>query len=125
METKELLKAILPYVQNVADWGNKYENDLVTEIKRRIALLEIQEKFPVKLIPVELTRAMREAFNEAHEEWNSGDDWRLDCPDHQWGAMLSAAPKLEYAVIPMRLIANFQELNMNNFNTEDVERLNG
>ena len=45
-----------------------------------------------QLVPGVPTRAMREAFHEAHEEWESGDDWRLYCPDHQWRAMLSAAP---------------------------------
>ena len=48
-----------------------------------------------QLVPVEPTKAMREAFHEAHEEWESGDDGRLDCPDHQWRAMLAAAPKPE------------------------------
>lgn len=48
-----------------------------------------------QLVPVEPTKAMREAFHEAHEEWESGDDWRLDSPDHQWRAMLSASPKPE------------------------------
>lgn len=45
-----------------------------------------------QLVPVEPTKAMRESFHEAHEEWESGDNWRLDCPDHQWRAMLAAAP---------------------------------
>jgi hypothetical protein len=48
-----------------------------------------------KLVPIELTRAMREAFHDAHEECESGDNWCLDCPDHQWSAMLAAAPKPE------------------------------
>ena len=48
-----------------------------------------------QLVPVEPTKEMREAFHEAHEEWESGDDWQLDCPDHQWRAMLAAAPKTE------------------------------
>lgn len=46
-----------------------------------------------QLVPVEPTKAMREAFHEAHEEWESWNDWRLDSPDHQWHAMLAAAPK--------------------------------
>lgn len=48
-----------------------------------------------QLVPVEPTKAMREAFHEAHEEWESGDNWRLDCPDHQWASMIAAAPKPE------------------------------
>lgn len=40
------------------------------------------------LVPIEPTTEMREAFNEAQEEW---DDGGYDSPDHQWAAMLSAA----------------------------------
>lgn len=50
-----------------------------------------------QLVPVEPTKEMREAFHEAHEEWESGDNWRLDCPDHQWSAMLAAAPSPDCA----------------------------
>jgi hypothetical protein len=46
-----------------------------------------------QMVPVVPTREMCEAFHEAHEEWESGDNWRLDSPDHQWAAMLAAAPK--------------------------------
>lgn len=64
---------------------------------KRIEALEAQVRALTtpegwKLVPVEPTRAMREAFHEAHEEWESGDNWRLDSPDHQWRAMLAAAP---------------------------------
>lgn len=45
------------------------------------------------LVPRVLTREMREAFHEAHEEWESGNDWRRDSPDYEWAAMLAAAPK--------------------------------
>lgn len=48
-----------------------------------------------KLVPVEPTRAMCEAFHQAHEEWDSGEDWQLDSPDHQWKAMLAVAPTPE------------------------------
>ena len=41
------------------------------------------------LVPIEPTTEMREAFNEAQEEWDGGG---YDSPDHQWAAMLSAAP---------------------------------
>lgn len=46
-----------------------------------------------QVVPVEPTRAMCEAFHNAHEEWENGGDWRLDSPDHQWRAMLAVAPK--------------------------------
>lgn len=44
-----------------------------------------------KLVPVEPTPDMREAFHQANEEWEEGGaKWS---PDHQWKAMLSAAPE--------------------------------
>ncbi|EOW6669324.1 hypothetical protein ACOZZ3_004608 [Cronobacter dublinensis] len=44
-----------------------------------------------KLVPVEPTPDMREAFHQANEEWEEGEaKWS---PDHQWKAMLSAAPE--------------------------------
>lgn len=44
------------------------------------------------LVPVDLTPEMREAFHVANEEYESGhyDVWS---PDHQWQAMLAAAPQ--------------------------------
>lgn len=46
------------------------------------------------LVPVEPTPEMREAFHIANEEYKSGtyDGWS---PDHQWQAMLAAAPQQE------------------------------
>lgn len=46
-----------------------------------------------QLVPVELTKWMREAFHDANDEFESGNSWMLDSPDHQWAAMLAAAPK--------------------------------
>ncbi|MDT3600008.1 hypothetical protein ROM86_07835 [Cronobacter malonaticus] len=44
-----------------------------------------------KMVPVEPTPDMREAFHQANEEWEEGGaKWS---PDHQWKAMLSAAPE--------------------------------
>ncbi|HGG5595098.1 TPA: hypothetical protein ACJGMI_003757 [Salmonella enterica subsp. enterica serovar Zanzibar] len=49
------------------------------------------------LVPVEPTPEMREAFHVANEEYESGsyDAWK---PDHQWQAMLAAAPQLNIAL---------------------------
>lgn len=49
------------------------------------------------LVPVEPTPEMREAFHVANEEYESGsyDVWK---PDHQWQAMLAAAPQLKIAL---------------------------
>ncbi|HFG9347819.1 TPA: DUF550 domain-containing protein [Salmonella enterica subsp. enterica serovar Birkenhead] len=46
------------------------------------------------LVPVEPTPEMREAFHISNEEYKSGtyDGWS---PDHQWQAMLAAAPQQE------------------------------
>ncbi|HGA6552044.1 TPA: DUF551 domain-containing protein [Salmonella enterica subsp. enterica serovar Thompson] len=48
------------------------------------------------LVPVEPTPEMREAFHVANEEYESGsyDVWK---PDHQWQAMLAAAPQPQNA----------------------------
>ncbi|MDT3595674.1 hypothetical protein [Cronobacter malonaticus] len=44
-----------------------------------------------KLVPIEPTPDMREAFHQANEEWEDGGaTWS---PDHQWSAMLAAAPE--------------------------------
>lgn len=44
-----------------------------------------------KLVPIEPTPDMREAFHQANEEWEDGGaTWS---PDHQWSAMLGAAPE--------------------------------
>ena len=45
-----------------------------------------------QLVPVEPTSKMRDAFHCAQEQWEEGEYY---APDHQWQAMLSAAPKLE------------------------------
>lgn len=42
-----------------------------------------------KLVPVEPTEDMREAFHQAQEQWEDGG---YDSPDHQWSAMLAATP---------------------------------
>lgn len=42
------------------------------------------------LVPIELTREMREAFHKAQEEHENGVGYG---PDHQWAAMLAVAPK--------------------------------
>ena len=42
-----------------------------------------------KLVPIDLTADMREAFHEASDEWEDGG---LDSPDHQWDALLCHAP---------------------------------
>lgn len=51
------------------------------------------------LVPVEPTKQMRDAFHKANDEWEYGEEpaygFGLICPDHQWEAMLRAAPKLE------------------------------
>lgn len=41
------------------------------------------------LVPVEPTQEMRLAFQNAQDEWEDGG---YDSPDHQWKAMLAAAP---------------------------------
>lgn len=46
-----------------------------------------------KLVPIEPTREMREAFHTAHDEAESGD-FRVYSPDHEWQAMLAAAPEV-------------------------------
>lgn len=43
-----------------------------------------------KLVPVELTRVMRDAFHESYEAYE--DECEGECPDSQWEAMLAAAP---------------------------------
>lgn len=48
-----------------------------------------------KLVPIEPTPEMREAFHEAHEQWEDGCHWKATAagsPDWQWSAMLEAAP---------------------------------
>lgn len=47
-----------------------------------------------KLVPIEPTLEMREAFHDANEEWEDGG---LDSPDHQYQAMLAAAPKPDHS----------------------------
>jgi len=42
-----------------------------------------------RLVPIDLTADMREAFHEASDEWEDGG---LDSPDHQWDALLCHAP---------------------------------
>lgn len=42
-----------------------------------------------KLVPLEPTAEMREAFHESYERYEDGVD---ECPDDQWKAMLAAAP---------------------------------
>ncbi|EAS1136736.1 hypothetical protein F3Z87_19710 [Salmonella enterica] len=44
------------------------------------------------LVPVDLTPEMREAFHVANEEYESGH-YNVWSPDHQWQAMLAAAPQ--------------------------------
>jgi len=45
-----------------------------------------------QLVPIDPTREMREAFHTAHDEAESGD-FRVYSPDHEWQAMLAAAPE--------------------------------
>ncbi|WP_409243698.1 hypothetical protein [Enterobacter cloacae] len=45
------------------------------------------------MVPVELTPNMREAYHQAQAEYEDTDG--LWCPDHQWQAMLAAAPQQE------------------------------
>lgn len=40
------------------------------------------------LVPVEPTRAMREAFHDSYEDYENG---HASCPDAQWKAMIAAA----------------------------------
>ena len=47
-----------------------------------------------KLVPVEPTPEMREAFHDANEEWEDGG---LNSPDHQYQAMLAAAPSPDHS----------------------------
>lgn len=49
------------------------------------------------LVPVEPTPEMREAFHVANEEYESGS-YDVLKPDHQWQAMLAAAPQLKIAL---------------------------
>ncbi len=46
-----------------------------------------------QLVPVEPTPDMREAYHQAQAEYEDADG--LWCPDHQWQAMLAAAPQQE------------------------------
>lgn len=54
-----------------------------------VAVLKAEADIPegYTLVPITPTAAMREAFHEAHEQWEDGG---FDSPDHQWGAMLEA-----------------------------------
>ncbi|MES4613556.1 hypothetical protein V2154_13340 [Ewingella sp. CoE-038-23] len=45
-----------------------------------------------KLVPIEPTVEMREAFHESYEDF---ENCVGECPDSQWKAMLRAAPKPE------------------------------
>ncbi|EAA9907318.1 hypothetical protein NDH23_004463 [Salmonella enterica subsp. enterica serovar Muenchen] len=93
-----------------ADAGNRYFGT-VTEVSelytaRNGYILLVQDAEPnfdvngnspvtpdgYALVPVDLTPEMREAFHVANEEYESGhyDVWS---PDHQWQAMLAAAPQ--------------------------------
>jgi len=45
------------------------------------------------LVPVELNPEMRQAFHDAHDDWQLS--LKLASPDHEWSAMLAAAPKPE------------------------------
>lgn len=45
------------------------------------------------MVPVEPTPDMREAYHQAQAEYEDSDG--LWSPDHQWQAMLAAAPKQE------------------------------
>lgn len=45
------------------------------------------------MVPVEPTPDMREAYHQAQAEYEDADG--LWCPDHQWQAMLAAAPQQE------------------------------
>ena len=45
------------------------------------------------MVPVEPTPDMREAYHQAQAEYEDADG--LWSPDHQWQAMLAAAPKQE------------------------------
>ena len=44
-----------------------------------------------KLVPVQMTKQMREAFKGAHEDAMNNDSV-LDSPDNEWKALLTAAP---------------------------------
>ncbi|MFZ3995081.1 hypothetical protein [Enterobacter hormaechei] len=52
------------------------------------------------MVPVELTPNMREAYHQAQAEYEDTDG--LWCPDHQWQAMLAAAPQQEETAKPKK-----------------------
>lgn len=65
--------------------------ELAKMAKELLALRNAREGW--QLVPIEPTREMREAFHTAHDEAESGD-FRVYSPDHQWQAMLAAAPEV-------------------------------
>lgn len=48
-----------------------------------------------RVVPVEPTREMCEAFHLANGEYLSGKNSELMSPVHQWNAMLDAAPEFK------------------------------
>ncbi|WP_416221758.1 DUF550 domain-containing protein [Salmonella enterica] len=92
-----------PDPEKATIWINNYSGTCVQEYVKLERLQEaLAGNSPVildgyALVPVEPTPEMREAFHVANEEYESGsyDVWK---PDHQWQAMLAAAPQLKIAL---------------------------
>lgn len=63
-------------------------NVYISDINKQLLAGNVPDGW--KLVPIEPTEEMREAFHIANEEYENGRGWS---PDHQWNAMLSAAPE--------------------------------
>lgn len=93
----------------VAAGGHRITISMTEEDKERLVALSqqpgqiLESPLPValpegwKLVPVEPTVEMREEYHQANAEW---DDGGYDAPDHQWAAMLAAAPTAPQVAVP-------------------------
>ena len=99
MTTCELNKERL---QTIASWRAKYSAGhnvvLPAEEAEAMARMLLAGNSPAvpdgwMLVPVEPTPEMRDAYHNAREEYEDMDG--LYSPDHQWKAMLAAAPNQE------------------------------
>ena len=78
----------LPLSDEYTDWGKWLGFARAVYESGRASPASVPEDW--KLVPVELTVAMRKAFHKANDECE-----QYVSPDHQWEAMLAAAPQLE------------------------------
>lgn len=85
----------LPYDPQIAEYEQMMEAEQAQadttsqQFESRAGKAVVPEGW--KLVPIEPTPDMREAFHQANEEWEDGGaTWS---PDHQWSAMLAAAPE--------------------------------